>query len=359
MTQAQSTTNITDALNQSRFMRAVRRQPVDAVPIWLMRQAGRYMAEYMVLREKYTFLERVKTPEMASEITLQPIEAFDLDAAIIFSDILPPLEGMGLDLEFITGTGPVINNPVRTLADIDKLSTPPAEENMHYTLEAIRITRAALNQRERIIPLIGFSGAPFTMASYAIEGGGSKNKIHMKSLMFNQPQAWDRLMTKLAIVAGNYLKAQAAAGAQVLQLFDSWVGELTPNDYRNFVAPYSKQAIDIARDAGVPIIHFGTNTNGMLTDIRDAGGDVIGVDWRIDIDKAAGILGDDVAIQGNLDPVALFADWDALERRASDVIDRMRGRDGFVFNLGHGILPKTPRENVKRLVDFVHDYSSK
>jgi len=341
--------------NESRFLKAARGEATDAVPIWLMRQAGRYMEEYRALRKDYGILDIIKTPELAREVTMQPINAFDLDAAIIFADILPPLEGMGLELEFIKGEGPVIHNPIRTAADVDKLVLPPAEEALWFTLDAIKLTREALDPRG--VQLIGFSGAPFTLASYAIEGGSSKNKVHMKSLMYSDKDAWHKLMSKLADCAGQYLLAQAKAGAQALQLFDSWVGELTPSDYRQYVQPYSKQALDIARDAGVPLIHFGTNTNGMLPEIRDAGGDVIGVDWRIDIDKAAAILGDTVAIQGNLDPVALYAPWDELEVRAKDVIDRMKGRDGFIFNLGHGIIKTTPVENVKKLVDFVHEYS--
>lgn len=342
--------------NESRFLRAARGEAVDAVPIWLMRQAGRYMAEYRELRKTYGILDIIKTPELARDVTLQPINAFDLDAAIIFADILPPLEGMGLNLEFIKGEGPVIHNPVRTPADVEALHVPPAEDALWFTLEAIKLTREALDERE--VPLIGFSGAPFTLASYAIEGGSSKNKIHLKSMMYSDKDAWHKLMTKLADCAGNYLLAQAKAGAQALQLFDSWVGELSPQDYRQYVQPYSKHALDIAKDAGVPLIHFGTNTNGMLPDIRDAGGDVIGVDWRIDIDKAVEILGDSVTVQGNLDPVALYAPWEEVEARAKDILDRMAGRNGFIFNLGHGILPTTPVETVKKLVDFVHEYSA-
>jgi uroporphyrinogen decarboxylase len=350
-------TNADAATQNSRFLRACRREAVDGVPIWLMRQAGRYMEEYRKLRESYTILEIIKTPELAREVTMQPINAFDLDAAIIFADILPPLEGMGLQLEFMKGEGPVIHNPVRTKTDVDKLATPPPEEALHFTLEAISLTRKTLD--ERGIPLIGFSGAPFTLASYAIEGGSSKNKIHLKNMMYADRDAWHQLMDKLATVAGNYLLAQARAGAQALQLFDSWVGELSPQDYRDYVQPYSKQALDIARDADVPLIHFGTNTSGMLADIRDSGGDVIGVDWRIDIDKAVNILGDDVAVQGNLDPVTLYAPVEIIEARAKDIIDRMKGRNGFIFNLGHGILPTTPVEHVRHLVDFVHEYSRK
>jgi uroporphyrinogen decarboxylase len=342
---------------ESRFLKAARREPVDAVPIWLMRQAGRYMPEYRQLRDKYSILELIKTPELAFEVTMQPIHAFDLDAAIIFADILPPLEGMGLELDFVHGEGPVIYNPVRSAADVERLATPPAEEALSFTLKAIELTREALD--ERAIPLIGFSGAPFTLASYAVEGGSSKDKLHLKSLMYSEPESWHSLMDKLATVAGNYLLAQAQAGAQALQLFDSWVGELSPQDYRDYVQPYSRKALDIAKQANVPLIHFGTSTSGMLTEIRDAGGDVIGVDWRIDIDKAAAILGDGVAVQGNLDPIALHAPWSELEKRATDILKRMHGRNSFIFNLGHGILQTTPVDNVKHLVDFVHEYTSK
>jgi uroporphyrinogen decarboxylase len=343
--------------DSSRFLRACRRQPVDATPIWLMRQAGRYMIEYRTLREKYTILEIIKTPELAVEVTMQPINAFDLDAAIIFADILPPLEGMGLNLEFVKGEGPLIHNPVRTPADVDALRTPAPEEALWFTLDAIRLARQELDPRG--IPLIGFSGAPFTVASYAIEGGSSRNYIHAKGMMMSDPESWHKLMGKLATVVGEYLRAQAQAGAQVLQLFDSWIGALSPDDYREHVLPYSRRAIEIASETGVPIIHFGTETAGILELLKETGGDVIGVDWRIDLDTAWQRLGDDVAIQGNLDPIALFAPWPELKKRAQRVLDGAGGRPGHIFNLGHGILPQTPVDNVKRLVDFVHEYSQK
>jgi uroporphyrinogen decarboxylase len=340
---------------KSRFLRACRRQATDATPIWLMRQAGRYMSEYRQLRQSYGILELIKTPELACEVTMQPINTFDLDAAIIFADILPPLEGMGLELEFVKGEGPVIHNPVRSAADIKALRTPLPEESLSFTLEAIKLARRELDGRG--LPLIGFSGAPFTLAAYAVEGGSSRNFAHAKSLMMGDPVQWDRLMTKLSLVVGHYMLAQAQAGAQVLQLFDSWVGALSPDDYRQLVMPYSSKAIEIAGQAGVPIIHFGTNTNGMLELIRDAGGDIIGVDWRIDLDLAWQRLGSEVAIQGNLDPIALFAPWLELRRRAQKVLDQAAGRPGHIFNLGHGILPQTPVDNVRRLVDFVHEYT--
>jgi uroporphyrinogen decarboxylase len=325
-------------------------------PIWLMRQAGRYMPDYRRLREKHTLLELIKTPELACEVTLQPMNAFDLDAAIIFADILPPLEGMGLTLEFVSGEGPVIGNPVRTAADVARLRTPPPEEGLWFTLEAIRLARAQLDARG--LPLIGFSGAPFTLAAYAVEGGGSRNHEQVKALMLAEPDLWRELMTKLSEVVGAYLLAQARAGAQALQLFDSWAGQLAPADYRDFVAPYTRRAIAIARPAGVPIIHFGTNTSGMLEDFRDAGGDVIGVDWRIELDAARKRLGAGVALQGNLDPVALCAPWENLRPRAQHALDQLGRSAGYIFNLGHGVLPQTPVENVRRLVEFVHEYSA-
>jgi uroporphyrinogen decarboxylase len=250
----------------------------------------------------------------------------------------------------------VIHNPVRSVADVDALRVLPPQETLNFTLDAIQLVRKELEPRG--LPLIGFSGAPFTLASYAIEGGSSKNYLHAKGMMMGEPQVWRRLMDKLSQVVGDYLLAQAQAGAQALQLFDSWVGHVSPEDYRRHVLPYSRRAIEIARRGGVPIIHFGTGTSGMLELLREAGGDVIGVDWGIDLGAAWQRLGADAAVQGNLDPVALFAPWPQLEQRARTVLDQAAGRPGHVFNLGHGILPNTPIDNVKRLVDFVHEYTS-
>jgi uroporphyrinogen decarboxylase len=310
------------------------------------------MAEYRALRQKYTILEIIKTPELAVEVTMQPLNAFNLDAAIIFADILPPLEGMGLKLTFEKGEGPVIHNPIRTPADIKALGQPDPRETLHFTLQAIRLARQELAGR---VPLIGFSGAPFTLASYAIEGGSSRNYILAKSLMYEHSTAWHTLMEKLTTLVGEYLYAQAEAGAQVLQLFDSWVGALSPDDYQEFVLPYSRRAIERAKESGVPVIHFGTGTSGMLPLIKAAGSDVVGVDWRIEIGQARQILGDDVAIQGNLDPVMLFAPLPVLKQRAAAILDQMAGQP-FIFNLGHGILPNTPVEHVAALIDFVHEY---
>ncbi|MCS7221783.1 MAG: uroporphyrinogen decarboxylase [Anaerolineae bacterium] len=341
-------------MRPSRFLAACRREPVDCTPIWLMRQAGRYMAEYRALRQRYSILEIIQTPELAVEVTLQPMRAFELDAAIIFADILPPLQAMGLKLTFEKGDGPVIHNPIRTAADVEALRCPDPEESLAFTLEAIRLARRELEGRA---PLIGFSGAPFTLASYAIEGGSSRHYERTKGMMYAEPAAWHRLMAKLADLVGRYLAAQIRAGAQAVQLFDSWAGALSPADYREYVLPYSQHAIELARREGVPVIHFSTGTGGMLEVIREAGGDVISVDWRVDLDVAWQRLGDGVAIQGNLDPAALLAPRPEMERRAERVLRQAAGRPGHIFNLGHGILPQTPADNVRALVDYVHERS--
>lgn len=338
-----------------RFLRACRREAVDATPVWLMRQAGRYMAEYRALRERYTILDIIKTPDLATEVTLQPLKAFNLDAAIIFADILPILEGMGLELEFVKGDGPIIHNPLRSPADIKALRVRPAEETLGFTLQAIRQVRGELAGR---VPLIGFSGAPFTLASYAIEGGSSRNYLRAKGLMYEQSQIWHDLMGKLAIVVGDYLRSQVVSGAQVVQLFDSWVGALSPADYREYVLPHVKKAIELAKSGpNAPLIHFGTGTAGILPLLKEAGGDVIGVDWRIDLAEAWAQLGDKVAVQGNLDPVVLMAPVPEIKKQAARILDSVKGKPGHIFNLGHGILKQTPVEHVAALVDFVHEYT--
>ncbi len=339
-----------------RFLKACRRESVDRTPVWLMRQAGRYMPEYRKVREKYSILDIIRSPELSCEVTLQPISAFDLDAAIIFSDILPPLEGMGLRLEFVRGEGPLIQNPIRSDADVEALRVIPARESMAATLRAIGLVRREIERRGT--PLIGFSGGPFTLACYAIEGGASRNFIRTKGLMAANPRAWELLMDKLSDVVSDYLLEQAAAGAQALQIFDTWAGELDPMEYLDKVLPYTRRVIERVRAAGVPLIHFATNVNGMLELVREAGADVIGIDWRIDIGEAWLRLGDGVAIQGNLDPAALFGPREELEKKTAAILDRVRGRRGHIFNLGHGVLPGTPVENVKRLVDFVHERGS-
>lgn len=338
----------------SRFLRACRRLSTDATPIWLMRQAGRYMSEYREIRARHSMLEVIGTPELAAEITLQPINAFDLDAAIIFADILPPLISMGLDLEFVKGEGPHIHNPIRSTRDIDLLATPPAAATrLAATLEAIALVVAELQPRG--IPLIGFAGAPFTLASYAIEGGGSKNYVRTKALMLSEPAAWKRLMDKLVTVQAEYLLAQAAAGASALQLFDSWAGlALSQDDYRRYVQPYNTKLFEMVGKAGVPVINFSTGTAPYIEDVAACGGDVVGVDWRMPLDWAWSRIGHERPIQGNLDPVALLAPWRELGARADIVLQHAAGRPGHIFNLGHGIFPETPTDNVRRLVDYVH-----
>ncbi len=338
-----------------RFLKACRRQPVDVTPIWLMRQAGRYMAEYRAIRARHSMLDMIRTPELACEVTLQPIRAFNLDAAIIFADILPILVGMGLDLEFVKGEGPVLHNPITSPADVDALRTPPTEENTPFTMDAIRLVRRELEGK---VPLIGFAGAPFTLASYAIEGGGSKNYVKVKSFMAAEPEAWDRLMQKLTQVIGEYLVAQVEAGAQALQVFDSWAGVLSPRDYEQKVLPYTQRVIQQAKTTGVPVVYFGTNLNGMLETLPQTGADVIGVDWRIEVDTAWERIGTNVAIQGNLDPVTLFAPWAQIQSHVDNILERAAGQPGHIFNLGHGILPQTPVDHVRRLVDYVHERSA-
>jgi len=338
----------------SRFLRACHRLPVDCTPIWLMRQAGRYMPEYRAIREKYAMLEVMRSPELAAEVTLQPIQMFDLDAAIIFSDILPPLVGMGLKLEFVKGEGPVIENRIERPYDIDILATPPAEETMDATLEAIKLVKTELEPRG--IPLIGFAGAPFTLASYAIEGGGSKNYARTKALMLSEPAAWQRLMNKLVTVQADYLTKQAQAGASALQIFDSWAGvALGQYDYVRCVQPYNTTLLQLLARANVPVINFSTGTFPYLEEVAACGGQVIGVDWRMPLAAAWARVGEEKAVMGNLDPVALLAPWRELKFRVDQVLAEAGGRNGHIFNLGHGILPNTPVDNVQRLVDYVHE----
>jgi uroporphyrinogen decarboxylase len=336
------------------FLRACRRQPASYTPVWLMRQAGRYMSEYRALRAKHSMLEMINTPELAAEVTLQPIDKFGFDAAIIFSDILPPLIGMGLDLEFVEGLGPRIKNPVQTGKDVERLATPPPEESMAGTLGAVRLVTAELTTRN--IPLIGFAGAPFTLASYAIEGGGTKIYSKVKSLMYAAPDTWDRLMNKLVDVQCAYMLAQVDAGASALQLFDSWAGSaLGVQDYVRYVKPYNTRLLGRLTEAGVPLINFSTGTAPYIEEVAACGGDVIGVDWRMPIDWFREKVGYDKAVQGNLDPISLLGTWEQLKSQIDDILDRAAGRPGHIFNLGHGILPQTPVDNVKRLADYVRE----
>ena len=319
-----------------------------------MRQAGRYMKAYRTLRKKYSFLEMCKNPELAAQVTLQPIEKFKLDAAIIFSDILIPLEPMGVAFEFAKGEGPVFHHTFREKKDVEKLRVIEPEEEIPFLMKAIQIVRKEIEGK---IPLIGFSGAPFTLASYIIEGGHSKNYILTKSLMYQDRPTWDALMEKITEVLIRYLKAQVRSGAQAVQIFDSWAGCLSPGDYEEYVFPFSKKVMDGVGKC-VPLIHFATSNSGLLELMKRAGGDVIGVDWRMNIGEAWARLGYDVAIQGNLDPVALFGPVGLIEENVKKILDAVGGRPGHIFNLGHGILPSTPVDHVAALVDMVHEYSS-
>jgi uroporphyrinogen decarboxylase len=336
-----------------RFLRACHREPVDVIPVWFMRQAGRYMPEYRAIREKHSLLEICYQPELAAEVTMQPVRTLGVDAAILFADILLPVIPLGLGLEFSKGEGPVIARPVRTLGDLAALREVHAETDLGYVMDAIRILRRELNG----LPLIGFCGGPFTVASYMIEGGSSREFLKTKTMMYSAPEVWHALMDKLSKVLADYLLAQIRAGAQAVQMFDSWVGALSPQDYESFVLPYSQRVLAAAKAENVPVIHFGTNTTTLLSLMKQAGGDVIGLDWRIPLDDGWARLGDDVAVQGNLDPALLFAPLPEIKKRVHDILRRADGRPGHIFNVGHGILQHTPVENVKAVVDIVHEFS--
>jgi uroporphyrinogen decarboxylase len=316
-----------------------------------MRQAGRYMPEYRKLREQHSILDLCHTPELAAQVTLQPVERLGVDAAILFADILLPFEPLGLGLSFAAGEGPHIANAISRQAEVERLPVLDPEQALDYVLEAVRLARAALPPD---IPLIGFAGAPFTLASYAIEGGSTRTFTKTKTLMYQAPDTWNLLLAKLADLVGAYLAAQARAGAQALQLFDSWVGCLSPADYRTYVLPHSRRALTLAAASGVPIIHFGTGTAPFLEDFASAGGDVIGVDWRISLDEAWVRIGDTRAVQGNLDPAALLAPAPERDARVRDILARAAGRPGHIFNLGHGVLPETDVGAVRAVVELVH-----
>jgi uroporphyrinogen decarboxylase len=324
-----------------------------------MRQAGRFLPEYRALRAQHGFLELCKTPALAAEVTMLPIRRFPVDAAILFADILLILEPMGVGLEFAAGDGPVIHRPVRARADVEALRRTAPEEALGFVLDTVRAVRAALATRSPRVPLIGFAGAPFTLASYLVEGRGSRDYVHTKTLMYGDPAGWHALMERLAEATVDYVKAQIAAGVEAVQLFDSWVGCLGPDDYRAFVLPHMQRTIAAIGAAGVPVIHFGTGTGALLELMREAGGDLIGLDWRVDLGEAWGRLGDGVGVQGNLDPVALFAPPEEIRRRVGRILERAGGRPGHVFNLGHGVLPATPVAHVAALVDAVHALSAR
>jgi uroporphyrinogen decarboxylase len=337
------------------FMRACRRLPTEITPIWLMRQAGRYLPEYRAVREKMTFLEFCKNPQLCAEVMVRTVERLGVDAAIIFSDLLPILEPLGMELEFAAGEGPVIHNPLRAPADVDRVAELESIDALEFVMQTVRATRAMLPQH---IPLIGFAGAPFTLASYMIEGGGSHNYLHTKTLMYRDEGAWRALLSRLGRAIARYINGQIAAGAQCVQLFDSWVGCLHPDDYRRYVLPFS-QAVLREIPPGTPVIHFATGNPALLPLLAEAGGDVIGLDWRVRLDDAWRAVGDDRGVQGNLDPAMLLAEPSQTRRRAQEILDQAAGRPGHIFNLGHGVLPPTPPENVIALVNAVHELSQR
>jgi uroporphyrinogen decarboxylase len=339
---------------ESRFVKACKRQPVDRTPVWFMRQAGRYMPEYRAVRKQYSLIEICKKPEVAAEVTITAAEALGVDAAIIFADLLLPLEVMGLPFHFSAGEGPVIEKPVRTTEDVTRLRTDRAAD-LGYVSDAIRLVCKHFGSH---LPVIGFCGAPFTLASYMIEGGGSRNYVHAKKMMYSSPAAWDGLMRKLVAVVSEYATEQVRAGADVIQIFDSWVGCLSVEDYRRYVLPRTTELVKALQETSVPIIYFGTDSTTLLPSMRETGAEAIGLDWRIPLDEGWRSLGYDCAVQGNLDPVLLFADWKELKSRAEDILRRAAGRPGHIFNLGHGILPETPVDNVKALAEFVQERSA-
>jgi uroporphyrinogen decarboxylase len=337
------------------IVRAARREPTPVTPVWLMRQAGRYLPEYRALRERYGFLELCKTPAAAAEVTLQPVRRFAVDAAILFADILLLLEPLDVGLEFARGEGPVIHRPVRSEADVGRLKPIDVESSVGAVFETVRLVRRELSPA---VALIGFAGAPFTVASYVVEGGASRDYLHTKRLMYETPDAWHRLLEVLADATATYLNGQIDAGAQMVQLFDSWVGVLAPDDYRTYVLPHTRSVIQALRP-GTPVIHFGTGTATLLPLMREAGGDVIGLDWRVDLDRGWAAVGHDVGVQGNLDPAVLLARPAMLRERVQAILARAGGRPGHVFNLGHGVHQSTPVDHVRALVDMVHELSAR
>jgi uroporphyrinogen decarboxylase len=337
----------------SLFVRACRAQPTERTPVWFMRQAGRYMAEYRAVRKQYSLVDICKKPAVAADVTITAAEALQVDAAIIFADLLLPLEVMGLPFHFTPGEGPVIEAPLRAAADITRLRTDRAAD-LGYVAEAVGLVARHFGST---LPVIGFCGAPFTLASYMIEGGGSRNYVATKKLMYSSPQSWDELLGKLVSVTAEYTAEQVRAGADVIQIFDSWVGCLSVDDYRQFVLPRTTELVQTVQRTGVPVIYFGTDSATLLPSMQETGAEVIGLDWRIRLDDGWKILANKGAVQGNLDPVALFAGWPQIEQRATDILRRAAGRPGHIFNLGHGILPETPVDNVKQLAHFVRERS--
>ena len=327
---------------------------MDRTPVWFMRQAGRYMAEYRAVRKKHSLIEICKNPQLAAEVTITAAEILNVDAAIIFADLLLPLEVMGLPFHFSAGEGPVIERPVRSSEDIARLRTDLAAD-LGYVAQAVRLVAKHFGAE---LPVIGFCGAPFTLASYMIEGGGSRHYVNTKTLMYSQPKVWDQLLGKLVSVTSAYALAQVEAGADVIQVFDSWVGCLAVEDYRQRILPRTTELVQSLKKSGVPVIYFGTDTATLLTAMKETDADVIGLDWRVPLDEGWSRLANRGAIQGNLDPVVLFSDWRQVKLRTRDILDRAAGRPGHIFNLGHGILPETPVENVKALAAYVQEHSA-
>ena len=339
----------------SRFVRACKALPVDRTPVWFMRQAGRYMPEYRAVRKSHSLIEICKIPQLAAEVTITAAEILQVDAAIIFADLLLPLEVMGLPFHFSAGEGPVIERPVRSADDVARLRTDSAGD-LGYVAESVRLVAKHFGPK---LPVIGFCGAPFTLASYMIEGSGSRHYINTKRLMYSSGGAWDELLTKLVAVTSQYAIEQVRAGADAIQIFDSWAGCLALEDYGRYVVPQTAELVRNLRESGVPVIYFGTDTAALLPAIKETGADVIGLDWRVPLDEGWARLGNQGAVQGNLDPVVLFSDWKHVKQRAQQVLDRGGGRPGHIFNLGHGILPETPVENVKALAAYVQQQSAK
>jgi uroporphyrinogen decarboxylase len=331
------------------LVRAARREPVERTPVWFMRQAGRSLPEYRAIRERHGLFEVCRQPELCAEVTLQPVRRHGVDAAVMFADIMLPVLGMGVDVELVENVGPVVARPIETVADLDRLHVPEPEESVPFVLEAVRLTRAELRDDQAVV---GFCGGPFTVAGYLVEGKPTREFTNVKRMMYGRPAVWHALMERLADAFARYVAAQVRAGADVIQVFDSWVGALSPADYEEFVAPYSAH---ILRAVDAPTIHFGTGTATLLKLMAEAGGDVIGLDWRIPLDRGWNEVGEDRGVQGNLDPALLLGPWERVETAARDVLARAGGRPGHVFNLGHGVLPDTDPAALGRLVELVHE----
>lgn len=351
-----ASTSVHPMTGEERILAACRREPVDATPVWYMRQAGRCLADYRELRKQYDILTLAKTPELSAQVTLMPVDRFGVDAAVMFADIMLPLEGMGIPFIIEPETGPIIESPIRTEADVDRILIVDAQESTPYVFDAIRIVRGELAGKTA---LVGFSGSPFTLACYMIEGRPSRDYARSKSLMYGQPAVWHKLMEKVTEVVVRYLRGQVSAGAQAVQLFDSWVGVLGPDVYEEFVFPYSRRIFAEVREMGVPSIHFGTSNASLLELMSAAGPDLVSVDWRVPLDRAWQSIGPERGIQGNLDPVVLLAPWEIIEARARDVLRRADGRPGHIFNLGHGVLADTDPDRLTRLAGFVHEESAR